>query len=95
MLVTCGDLVQALIDGRATGMTAKAIKTAKPKPRSIHLPPLAEQHRVSAKVNAFMALCNQLKARHSTTATTRRTPLDALLAEAVAPVDVAKTEAVE
>ena len=35
----------------------------------VHLQPLAEQHRIAAKVNALMALCDRLEA--SLTATTR------------------------
>jgi type I restriction enzyme S subunit len=42
------------------------------------LPPLAEQHRIVAKVDALMAL--------TATAATRRRLLDALLAEALAPM---------
>ncbi len=95
MLATCGDLVQALIDAQATGMTEKDIKAAKPKPLPIPFPPLAEQHRIVAEVDAFMALCDQVQANLTTTATTRRTLLDALLAEALAPLDVAMTETAE
>ncbi len=76
-------------------MPARGIKAAKPKPLPIHLLPLAEQHRTVAKVNAFIALCDQVQASLTTTATTRLTFLDALLAEALAPVDVAKIEAAE
>ena len=49
------------------------------------LPPLAEQHRIVAKVNALMALCDQLEASLTTGDATRRRLLDALLAEALAP----------
>lgn len=61
----------------------------------IPLPPLAEQNRIVAKVDALMALCDQLEASLTATAATRRRLLDALLAEALAPVDVAEMEAAE
>ena len=49
------------------------------------LPPLAEQHRIVAKVDALMTLCDQLEASLTTTATTRSKLLGALLHEALAP----------
>lgn len=49
------------------------------------LPPLAEQHRIVAKVDALMALCDQLEASLTTTATTRSKLLGALLHEALEP----------
>jgi type I restriction enzyme S subunit len=49
------------------------------------LPPLAEQHRIVAKVDALMALCDRLEASLTSTTATRRCLLDALLAEALAP----------
>ncbi len=61
----------------------------------IPLPPLAEQHRIVAKVDALMALCDRLEASLTATAATRRRLLDALLAEALAPVDVREMEAAE
>lgn len=61
----------------------------------IPVPPLAEQHRVVAKVDALMALCDRLEASLTATAATRRRLLDALLAEALAPGDVAELEAAE
>lgn len=51
----------------------------------IPLPPLAEQHRIVAKVDELMALCDQLEAGLTETAATRRRLLDALLAEALEP----------
>jgi len=53
----------------------------------IPLPPLAEQHRIVAKVDALMALCDRLEASLDAVATTRRRLLDALLAEALAPAE--------
>ena len=59
------------------------------------LPPLAEQHRIVAKVDALMALCDRLEASLTATAATRRRLLDALLAEALAPADDRELEAAE
>jgi type I restriction enzyme S subunit len=53
--------------------------------KSICIPPLAEQHRIVAKVDALMALCDQLEASLTTTATTRSKLLNALLHEALEP----------
>jgi len=51
----------------------------------IPLPPLAEQHRIVAKVDELMALCDRLEASLSNADETRRRLLEALLAEALAP----------
>ncbi len=53
----------------------------------IGLPPLAEQHRIVAKIDELMALCDRLEASLDAAATTRRRMLDALLAEALAPAE--------
>ncbi len=76
-------------------MTAKGIKAANLKPLPIPLPPLAEQHRIVAKVDELMALCDRLEASLTATADTRRRLLDALLAEALAPKDERELEAAE
>jgi type I restriction enzyme, S subunit len=51
------------------------------------LPPLAEQHRIVAKVDKLMALCDRLEASLDAADATRRGLLDALLAEALAPTE--------
>ena len=51
----------------------------------IPLPPLAEQHRIVARVDALMALCDQLESSLTTTTTTRSKLLNVLLHEALAP----------
>jgi type I restriction enzyme S subunit len=51
----------------------------------IALPPLAEQHRIVAKVDELMAMCDRLEAGLTDAADTRRCLLDALLAEALEP----------
>jgi type I restriction enzyme S subunit len=52
----------------------------------IPLPPLAEQHRIVAKVDALMALCDRLEAALTSADTTRARLLEALLHEALEPV---------
>ncbi len=59
------------------------------------LPPLAEQHRIVAKVDALMALCDRLEESLTAASATRRRLLDALLAEALAPADGRELEAAE
>ncbi len=50
----------------------------------IPLPPLAEQHRIVAKVDELMALCDQLEASLASAQADRTRLLDALLHEALA-----------
>jgi type I restriction enzyme, S subunit len=76
-------------------MTAKGIKAANLKPLPIPIPPLAEQHRIVAKVDELMALCDRLEARLATAADARRRLLDSLLAEALALADDRELEAAE
>lgn len=59
------------------------------------LPPLAEQLRIVAKVNALTTLYDKLEASLTAAAATRRRLLDSLLAEALAPVDARELEAAE
>lgn len=54
---------------------------------SVPVPPLAEQHRIVAKVDELMSLCNRLESGLATTEDTRRHLLDALLAEALEPTE--------
>jgi hypothetical protein len=49
--------------------------------------PLAEQHRIVAKVDALMALCDRLEAALATADTTRARLLEALLHEALEPAE--------
>lgn len=61
----------------------------------IPIPPLAEQHRIVAKVDALMALCDRLEASLTAAADTRRRLLNALLTEALAAAEIRKLEAAE
>ena len=49
------------------------------------LPPLTEQHRIVAKVDELMALCDQLEVSLAIGDDTRRQLLDALLHETLEP----------
>ena len=54
-----------------------------------------EEHRIVAKVDALMDLCDRLEASLAATAATRRRLLDALLAEALTPAEDRELEAAE
>jgi type I restriction enzyme S subunit len=51
----------------------------------IPLPPLAEQHRIVAKVDELMGLCDRLETQLTTTQTTSRQLLESLLHKALNP----------
>jgi type I restriction enzyme S subunit len=61
----------------------------------IPVPPLTEQHRIVAKVDELMALCDRLEAGLTSAADTRSRLLDALLAEALTPDEKRELEAAE
>jgi type I restriction enzyme S subunit len=64
-------------------------------PALVPLPPLAEQHRIVARVDELMARCDQLEASLTTADEARSCLLDALLAEALTPDDERELEAAE
>ena len=68
-----------------TGTAQPKMNQAKMNSIPIALPPLAEQHRIVAKFDALMALCNRLEAALQTTDTTRARLLAAVLHDALAP----------
>lgn len=67
----------------ATGIAQKTVPLNGLRKILIPLPPLAEQHRIVAKVDELMALCDELEARLNTTSTTRHQLLEATLHEAL------------
>jgi type I restriction enzyme S subunit len=61
-LALMSEQVRLQIGEEATGMTATGIKASRLKEIPVPIPPLAEQHRIVAKVDELMALCDRLKA---------------------------------
>ena len=59
------------------------ISGSKIYPIVVGLPPLAEQHRIVAKVDELMELCDRMEASLTATAATRRRLLDAFLHNAL------------
>jgi type I restriction enzyme S subunit len=74
-----------------TGTAQPKMNQAKMNSIAVALPPLAEQHRIVAKVDELMALCDELEARISTTATTRRQLLEAALHETLGSLHKERT----
>lgn len=69
----------------ARGMAQLNLNTGLVRSFPLGLPPLAEQHRIVAKVDELMTLCDQLEAQLTTTQTDSRRLLEAVLYEALAP----------
>ena len=67
------------LESRGYGRHFKMLKAS-----HLPLPPLAEQHRIVAKVDALMTLCDQLEASLTTARTTRSQLLEATLHAALA-----------
>jgi type I restriction enzyme S subunit len=76
-------------------MTVQHLRVGGVETLLVPLPPLPEQHRIVAKVDALMALCDRLEATLTTADTTRARLLDALLHEVLDPAPTPATEAAE
>ena len=68
----------------AAGAVVQNLNADKVRELKIPIPPLAEQHRIVAKVDALMALCGQLKTRIQQANQQQQAIADALVAQAVA-----------
>ena len=75
---------QFILEKNGTGMTAKGIKASKLKQLPIAIPPLAEQHRIVAKIDEVMALCDALNAPSADAQTPQIHLADAIVEQAVA-----------
>jgi type I restriction enzyme S subunit len=73
------------VEAAKSGMAVMQMNISQDKLRAIPvpLPPLAEQHRIVAKVNELMALCDALEASLAAATDTRTRLLDATLRDAL------------
>lgn len=83
------------VQDKPIGATVQHLRVGGVETLLVPVPPLAEQDRIVAKVDALMALCDGLEASLAAAAAIRRRLLDALLAEALAPADDRALEAAE
>ncbi|MGL6151636.1 MAG: restriction endonuclease subunit S [Aeromonas sobria] len=72
-------LVQDLIWGRQVGMAIEGLSKRTLELFEFPVPPLAEQHRIVAKVKELMALCDQLEQRSESQLAAHQTLVEALL----------------
>ena len=77
--------VREYLGGIAVGATMQNLNQSILLKMSMGLPPLAEQHRIVAKVNELMALCDRLEASLTTGDNTLGRLIDATLHEAMDP----------
>jgi type I restriction enzyme S subunit len=78
----------ACVEENQRGQAYPAINDADFAVLPFPLPPLAEQHRIVAKVDELMGLCDRLEASLTSTSATRRRLLDALLAESLVQPEI-------
>ena len=71
--------------GRVVGATRSKLNQAKALEIPVMLPPLAEQHRIVAKIDELMALCDRLEAARAEREATRDRLATASLARLKAP----------
>jgi type I restriction enzyme S subunit len=76
--------VRNYLGGAAVGSTMQNLNQSILLNLIVGLPPLAEQHRIVAKVDELTALCDRLEAKLATTQTDSRRLLEAVLHEALA-----------
>jgi type I restriction enzyme S subunit len=84
-MVLNSPLITEIARGMTTGGAAPRVNVATVKAYPIPLPPLAEQHRIVAKVHELMDVCDRLETQLTTAQTDSRRLLEALLHEALAP----------
>jgi type I restriction enzyme, S subunit len=80
ILLLRSDAVRSYLAGKAVGTTMVNLNHGILKRIPIALPPAAEQHRIVAKVDELMALCDKLEAQLTITQIDSRRLLEAVLA---------------
>jgi type I restriction enzyme S subunit len=83
-LVMISQYVQKTVMDVQVGVSREGLSIGKLGQFVIPIPPLAEQHRIVAKVDALMALCDQLKTRIQQAGQQQQLLADVLVARAVA-----------
>jgi type I restriction enzyme S subunit len=80
-----GELVMSAYGAGKPGLNLDNIRSL-----SIPLPPLAEQHRIVARVETLMKLCDELEARVTSDAEVRRQLLEAVLSKALEITEISE-----
>ncbi len=84
LLMLISPLGQSYLGLNTTSVGVPNVNATKMSQFIFAIPPLAEQHRIVAKVDELMALCDALKARLSDAQTTQIHLADAIAEQAVA-----------
>jgi type I restriction enzyme S subunit len=95
LLAMQSDLIQGYFKEATRTLAQPTLNVGLIEVLPVPLPPLAEQHRIAAKVEALMALCDRLETSLDKADTNRGQLLEALLHEALAPAKVDLLEAAE
>lgn len=83
-LVMISQYVQKTVMDVQVGVSREGLSIGKLGQFVISIPPVAEQHRIVAKVDELMSLCDQLKTRIQQAGQQQQTIANALVAQAVA-----------
>jgi type I restriction enzyme S subunit len=94
-IVLLSDLFRNQVDSVKKQTTRDFVSIQKQYEFFLPIAPLAEQHRIVAKVDQLSLLCDRLEASLDAASTTRHRLLDALLAQALAPAEDREREAAE
>jgi type I restriction enzyme S subunit len=83
MMVIGSPPARAYLRGAAVGVTMQNLNQTALLNLPVGVPPLAEQHRIVAKVDELMAICDQLEAQLTTAQAESRRLLEAVLYRAL------------